>query len=248
MSCAASLASLALLTGGSLGCSGGKPGNGSDDEEPGLPLTALGEHALVFQRIDGGRATLSTPPLSTAATGSMLLVSVGRGAASAFSLPTDNKGNAAFTQLGVMHTYTRWPSSGTAVYALPNAVGGAGHVVSTSTPPSDEVTMSVVEVKGGRVVDFEWNEVLAGKPLTSLNVTTTGPATLVAFWWGDAGVQGKKTAVPDQGFLVIDSVLEEGALVQSATAIKQVPGAGEYNVTWVSTPQQGAQLWLVAIE
>lgn len=245
MSCAASLA---LLTGGSLGCSGGKPGNGSDDEEPGLPLTALGEHALVFQRIDGGKATLSTPPLSTAATGSMLLVSAGRGAASAFSLPTDNKGNAAFTQLGAMHTYTRWPSSGTAVYALPNAVGGAGHVVSTSTPPSDEVTMSVVEVKGGRVVDFEWNEVLAGKPLTSLNVTTTGPATLVAFWWGDAGVQGKKTAVPDQGFLVIDSVLEEGALVQSATAIKQVPGAGEYNVTWVSTPQQGAQLWLVAIE
>jgi hypothetical protein len=27
-----------------------------------------------------------------------------------------------------------------------------------------------------------------------------------------------------------------------------VNAAGTYNVTWASTPQQGAQLWLVAVQ
>jgi hypothetical protein len=208
----------------------------------------LGAHSLAFQRIDGGRATISTPALTTQGSGSLVLASVGRGDARAFTAPTDNKGNT-FGQVGTTHRYTRWPGSGTALYAMPAAAGGAGHVVSVATPPTDEVTLAVVEVKGGgQIIDSTWAEVAAGRPLTSPSVHTTAPATLVAFWWGDADVSGDKTAVPDQGFTVLDSVLEAGALVQAAVAIKQVPGAGEYNVTWVSTPTQGAQLYLVAIQ
>ena len=37
-------------------------------------------------------------------------------------------------------------------------------------------------------------------------VTTTGPATHVAFWWGDAGL-ASTTAVPNNGFAVVDSVM-----------------------------------------
>lgn len=207
----------------------------------------LGAHALVFQRIDGGRTVMATPELATQATGSTFVVSVGRGDARAFSAPTDNRGNA-YQALGTWHPYTRWPSSGTAVYVAAGGTGGAGHVVSTTTPANDEVTLSVVEVKGRAVVDAQWAEVLAGTPLTSPKVTTTGPATLVAFWWGDAGVQGDKTAVPDAGFAVVDSVLASGALVQAATAVKQVTQAGTYEVTWTSTPQQGAQLYLLAVQ
>jgi hypothetical protein len=71
---------------------------------------------------------------------------------------------------------------------------------------------------------------------------------LVAWWWGDADVRYNKTAVPDSGFSVIDSVLAEGALVQCAVAVRQVDSAGTYHVTWNATPLQGAQLWIVAVQ
>ena len=37
---------------------------------------------------------------------------------------------------------------------------------------------------------------LAGNPLTSRRVTTTGPALLVAFWWGDASGMEDQTRSP----------------------------------------------------
>jgi len=216
------------------------------------PPSMLGAHALAFQRqqAPGGVAVLSTPPMSTA-TGrrSTIVVSVGRGAISAFAKPTDNKNPLAYPQLGATHAYTQYPSSGTALYALTGAQGGSGHVVSTSTPTDDELTLAAVEVVDGRMVqDFKWNEVAGGNPITSLAVTTTGPATLVAFWWGDAGVAGEKTATPNNGFTVVESILRSGALVQCAVATKTVSAAGTYDVTWTSTPIQGAQLWLAAVQ
>jgi hypothetical protein len=191
---------------------------------------------------------LSISGVTTRASGSTLLVCIGRGLLAA-SAPTDNAGNA-FVQLGVPHTYTLWPSSGTALYACAQARGMAGHVVTAAKPKvTDETTLTLVEiVNGGVVRDVQWREVLSGQPLTSASVSTTGPALLVAWWWGDAGVDLDKTALPDNGFTVIDSVLASGALVQCAVAVRQVGAAGTYNVTWTSTPQQGAQLWLVAVQ
>lgn len=186
--------------------------------------------------------------MSTRASGSTLLACVGRGLL-APDTPTDNAGNA-FVQLGTGHTYTLWPNSGTSLYVCAKARGRAGHAVTVKKPKvTDETTLSVVEVgDAGVVADVQWREVLSGQPLTSASVTTTGPALLVAWWWGDAGVDLNKTAVPDNGFTVIDSVLASGALVQCAVAVRQVDAAGSYNVTWTSTPQQGAQLWLVAVQ
>jgi hypothetical protein len=54
--------------------------------------------------------------------------------------------------------------------------------------------------------------------------------------------------VPDNGFTVVDDLLEPGNLVQGAVAVKNVTVAGTYDVTWTSTPVQGAQLWLVAVQ
>lgn len=216
------------------------------DHVPGAP--GLGAHAIAFQRLHAGQTTLSTPALATAASGSTLVVSVGRGELAAHVAPTDTPGNT-YQQLGAAHAYDRWPSSGTAVYAVTGAAGGSGHAIRAATPADDEVTMAAVEVREGAVVaDHAWVERLAGTPLRSGSVTTTGPATLVAFWWGDADVTGDKTAVANNGFAVIDAVLSEGALVQAAVAVKNVAAAGTYDVTWTATPTQGAQLWLIAIQ
>lgn len=215
---------------------------------PASSAPALGAHELSFNRDGVSSPTLSTSPISTRASGSTLLVCVGRGLLAA-SLPTDNAGNA-FVQLDVPHIYTLWPSSGTGLYACAQALGRDGHVITAEKPKvTDETTLTAVEiVNGGIVRDVQWREALSGQPLTSASVTTSGPALLVAWWWGDAGVDLDKTAVPDSGFTVIDSVLAAGALVQCAVAVRQVDAAGTYNVTWTSTPQQGAQLWLAAVQ
>jgi hypothetical protein len=217
---------------------------------PGSP--GLGAHSLSYHRyrISTNPPSISTAPMSTVPAGSTIIVGVGRGDFGAHALPTDNKGNAPYRQLGEAHTYANWPKSGTALYAFPSAGGGDGHAVTVATPPEDEVTIAAVEVReGSRVQAFEWNEVLAGRPIRSRSVTTTGPATLVAFWWGDGGfIRHDKTAVPNNGFAVVDSVLSAGELVQCAVAVKNVSAAGTYDVTWTATPRQGAQLWLVAVQ
>ena len=89
---------------------------------------------------------------------------------------------------------------------------------------------------------------LVGNPITSQSIVTTGPATLIAFWWGDADGSMAHTAVPNNGFAVIDSFLDAGNLVQCAVAVKRVEAAGTYSVTWTSVPGQGAQLWIVAVQ
>lgn len=214
-----------------------------------VDVPALGAHALAFHRDGVASSELAIPPIDTQVAGSTLLACVGRGIATAQSMPTDNKGSA-FRQVGDARRYTLWPQSGTALYACEKAVGGVGHVIAVRKPvPADETTLSVVEVThGGRIVDVAWNEVPAGGPATSRGVRTHGPAVLVAWWWGDADVRLGKTAEPDQGFAVIDAVLFEGALVQCAVAVRKVHEAGTYRVTWTSTPRQGAQLWIIAVE
>ena len=215
---------------------------------PASTAPALGAHALSFNRDGVTSSSLSASGMSTRTSGSTLLACVGRGLLAA-GAPTDNVGNS-FVQLETAHTYTLWPNSGTALYACEQARGMAGHAVTVPKPKvTDETTLTVVEITGGGSVrEVRWREVLSGQPLTSASVTTTGPALLVAWWWGDAGVDLDKTAVPDNGFTVVDSVLASGALVQCAVAVRQVGAAGTYNVTWASTPQQGAQLWLVAVQ
>jgi len=197
---------------------------------------------------------MSTKPVTTADGPTVALVSVGRGDIRAFEPPTSRPSDLEFTQIGETHSYTRWQNSGTALYAAMASTDGTKRVIQTGTPPADEITLATVTVAGQRIQDIAWSEALGestlsgGSTLTSGKVVTTGPATLVAFWWGDAGVRYDKQAVPSAEFTVIDSILDSGALVQCAVAVRQVTEAGTYDVTWRAFPVQGAQMWLVAIE
>jgi len=219
---------------------------------PGNP--GLGAHAVSHSRLGAPNPhpmPLTTPPMATL-TGSMLVVGIGRGKKTLFAAPpTDNKGNSPYQQMGSVHPYTHWLDSGTALYTFPSAAGGADFRVSAATDDEDEITMFALEVRQGSSVHYEWSEVVQpAQPIqvTSRSVTTTGPATLIAFWWGDAASDADQTAVPNNDFTVVDSVLDGGSLVQGVVAVKNVAAAGTYNVTWTATPVQGAQLWLVAVE
>ena len=211
--------------------------------------STTGVHALSF-KMDGTSGTVATASRTTQATGSSIVVCVGRGVVSAHAAPIDNK-SSTYTQIGQSQTYSNAPTSGTACYIATNVTGGSAHVVTAPVSPSatlDKTTLAAVEViGGGRVQDFKWNErLILQTPYTSLSVTTTGPATLVAVWWGDRGQSSSHFATPDNGFTVIESLLSAGNLVQVAVATKNVATAGTYNVTWTSN--EGAQLWLIAIQ
>jgi len=220
---------------------------------PGTP--GLGAHAMAFYHLEASSASsISTPAMATQPSGGTIVVSVGRGYNPLFALPTDNKGNAPYQQIDSMHAYTRWPDSGTAVYAFTSASGGSDFKVSTTTGRNqqgqfDEITLAAVEViEGSQIKDQQWNEVLA-PPHTSGSVTTTGPATLIAFWWGDGFPGTPQSATPGSGFALLETNAQErDSFVQCAVAARNVSAAGTYNVTWTATPTQGAQMWLIAVQ
>jgi hypothetical protein len=210
----------------------------------------LGAHALVFHVSRGSKgATLPTPPLATQS-GSTMLAFVGKGSVFNLQPPTDNLGNNPYVQLGSIHEYSRWPGEGTAVYAFNAIAGGANHIVSVNDSNTfDEVTFAAVEVRhGGLVQDLQWREVLNSSAQTSASVTTTGPATLVAVWYGDDASSTPSRPVPNNGFTVIEGNGNAVESVQMFVATKNVSAAGTYNVTWNTTPLQGAQLYLVAVQ
>ncbi len=106
---------------------------------PGLP--SLGAHRLAYNRDGVAVAPLSTAAMATQPSGSTLLAGVGRGVISTHSAPSDSFGNR-YDQVDVVHPYTVWPNSGTALYSCQLARGGAGHHVEVAKPRgADETTL-----------------------------------------------------------------------------------------------------------
>jgi len=214
-----------------------------------IAAPTVGAHTLAFFPCNSSGG-LTTSPITTRISGSTILAWVGRGDTNGFTgtVPFDNKTNS-FKVIGSLHDYSPlYPSSGEALYSVLSAVGGAGYRATAPMPAGgDEITLAVLEIKdGGIIQDAQFKKVLS-PPHTSLNVTTTGPATLVAIWAGDSG-GASVTANPNNGFVTIDSQLLSSCEVEVVVATKDVATAGTYNVTWTATPSQGAHLWLVAVE
>jgi hypothetical protein len=201
--------------------------------------------------------TLSTGPVTTHASGSTFLVSIARGDwSSSPNPPTDNQGNA-FAQLGTTHFYNDWGSSATGLYHALLGAGGSDHTFSMSWNNRDEVTISAVEITGVTAVQAVSHvERPASSLVTSRTVHTTGPAMLVAWWWGTAGVLPVGTshvAIPGSGFTLIPeatrliSIPGGMGYIQVAAAYRRVTDPGDYAVTW-TTNNEGAQLYLVALQ
>ncbi len=211
---------------------------------------AIGGHGIGLDFLGTTSASVQTAPF-TSVGGNIILASVGRGGFADFTTATvtDNKGNGNYSQIGTPHIYTLYSSSGTALYAKTSAAGGAGHVVSTTKPnTSDEVTVIAAEFRNvDTIVDSQWVEDRTS-PNTSASVTTTGPAILAAFWWGDDNA-GNLSLMVSQGWTLLDRTSSLASNhVQSGSAYKVVSGAGTYTIDWTPSTAQGAQLWTVAMQ
>lgn len=256
-----------------MGTSGSAPA-ATSGPLPRAPDSSLGAHTLLTQSNGEGLNPAISSPIDTQETGSALLV-LGGGYASNASAPSDNYANT-WIQQGPRITYHGYQGRfDTVAYVALAARGGKSHTIKMvkNGAAAGEMTAPFIEIKqAGVLQDVAYNYPVpgamarvAGKlarvwpgardrsfasaELTSGSVTTTGPATLVAVWWGDAFVY-KMTAVPSDGFRVIERFLElpPNSAVQCAVAVRQVDRAGSYRVTWTGTPAQGAILWLFAFQ
>lgn len=247
-----------------------------DDAIPAmLTPPTLGAHTLLTQSEGDGSSPAVTSAVHTQDDGSSLLVLVA-GHADNDANPTDSYANT-WKLVGDPVTYNGYDARFNArAYIAIGAHGGKHHTVQVAKngSPNGEITMPFIEIThAGKLQDVAQNyptpgvaartanklarawEGVVGSPdttstlLTSGTVTTTGPATLVAVWLGDAYIYSM-TAVPGDGFKVVDSYLRlpPNSGVQCAVAIRQVNAAGTYSVTWNGSPAQGAILWLFAFQ
>lgn len=216
------------------------------------PLSSsLGAHTLLVQSEGLGASPAITAPIATQPSGSALIVFNG-GYSENAAPPVDSYSNR-WKQLGRPVTYGNgYDGFNVKAYVALSATGGPNHTVSIvkKANPAGEISVPFIEVRQAvDLQDVAQNYAGTGLVLTSGSVTTTGPATLVAVWWGDGGVK-RMTAVPNNGFSVIDSFLRlpDNSGVQCAVAYRQVATAGTYNVSWIGAPIQGAILWLFAFQ
>lgn len=215
------------------------------------PAVSLGAHTLLTQSEGFGTNPAISAPITTQPSDSALIVFNGGYAGNA-GPPVDSHANR-WRQLGHAVTYGNgYDGFNVSAYIALPARGGPGHTVSMAkgANAAGEISVPFVEIRhAGKLQDVAQNYPAAGLVLTSGSVTTTGPATLVAFWWGDGAVT-RMTARPNNGFTVIDRylMLPDNSGVQCAVAFRQVSAAGTYNVSWIGAPMQGAILWLLAFQ
>ncbi len=216
-----------------------------------LQASTLGSHTLLAHEDGNGPAIATSSPITTAPSGSAL-IAFSAGYTANDQAPTDSRGNS-WVRIGEPVFYRGYNDQfDVTAYLVMHATGGASHTLSIvkNGVPSGEITMPFIEVRDAGVLqDVAANYPDAGASLRSADVVTTGPATLVAFWWGDAtGLQ--HSAVPGEGFTIIENFVDlpPNSAVQCVVAAKQVSSAGTWHVTWATSPAQGAPLWLFAFQ
>jgi hypothetical protein len=213
---------------------------------------SLGAHVLVTQSEGKGVSPVRSPPLTTDAHDSALLV-LSAGYSSNHGRPADSYGNR-FRQVGGYVAYANEYGDrfDTQAFLATPARGGNDHVLTLDKPgdAAGEISIVFAQIRhAGGLKDFYATAVRDGAVVSSGAVTTTGPATLIAVWLGDGGVK-QMQATPADGFTTIDSylMLPDNSGVQCAVAWRQVDTAGTWHVHWTATPVQGAVLWLFAFQ
>lgn len=214
------------------------------------PAPSLGAHVFLGQGEGLGVTPATTPAVDTQAAHSVFVV-FNAGYASNDAAPVDTYGNR-WKRLGHAMTYADYGGRfNVNAWVARDARGGAGHRVSIDKrgEPKGELSLPFVEVRNATgAVTFAQSYAESAAVIASQDITVGGPATLLAFWWGDGGVK-RMTVTPGDGFQLIDAFVQlpDESGVQGAVAWRQVDAAGTYRVHWSVEPAQGAALWIVAI-
>lgn len=210
---------------------------------------SVGSDSMTFKNTFSGSSALVSNSMSVVS-GSVVFAVVGMGLLANVHAPTDSAGNA-YSALLPGHNYQNWSGSGQRLYAATGVTGG-GSVVLTETMPDtdDEVTLSVLEVRGGTsITNAVAAETATTGPVTSASVTTSGSAILACWWWGDGAVV-QAAATPSVGWTKTHELAfaqASGGVLQVCLAVKSV-SAGSHSCTWTTADGQGAVTYIVSVE
>ncbi|WP_245800357.1 hypothetical protein [Thiomonas intermedia] len=241
--------------GGSSGSTTGSGGTSSPSNPVGAVTIAA--HTLKVDVSGIGKSPMTTPAVSTPASGSIILVQVLTQNTGTFSGLTDNKGNT-YTRIGNAQTYAG-VGAGSYLYACVNAKGGTGQTWSLIKTPSyedNEATLFVTVLSGASGLgawtysDTHAND--SAKPLT-----TTGPNSLVISFWGPADFTGSSSDptnvyTPPSGWTRLDMGNNSLNSNSGADAWQTVPVAGtSVNPMWsaedaIDNPT--SSMWLVEVK
>lgn len=212
-------------------------------------VPTLGASTVKWNYLEQGVDPTSTDPITTQASGSSILVVQANWVTNSGPAPTDNYGNT-YTRVGSRIAYDLYINYGIDVWVCENAVGGANHVVTVQQngTPDQELTVYVIEVmRAGALTDFSVVQLASGTDLVSDPVTTNGPACVIGGWFGDSA-SANQNAIPRNGFVTCEYVLQIGDLIQGAIATKDFTAPTTTSVGWDETPEQGAILFAWAFE
>lgn len=204
-----------------------------------------------------GHTNLRCAPITTAASGSTLLVFVGHGNTNNFApsgnpYDTYNLGSTYVFLDPPWKQYTPlWPDIGDTVFVKTNASGGSSALFNSPMLDDEEITMGVVEVlNGGVVQDVQFNRGATGTSATSPTVTTTGPAQIICFWSGASVSPVSATA--NNGFTnvmaMLDDVRSPGCNIPMSVFTTNVLGAGSYSTTITTSPSQNVHIWMIVVQ
>lgn len=214
----------------------------------------LGAHALDYDLHTAGTSPTSVTIASGAAGSSLLVCAMGD--SSTMAAPTDSKGNTLSALRSSNYFGDQWAPYNMRVYGKANMVGGSSHTISATKTggETNESTLIAIEVAGGTVIQD--SSIVAresggsGVALNSGTVTTTGPALLVSFCSGDGNIIASHVLNAEAGWAVPESIfLAPGtSYIQTAAAVKYVGGPGTYSLQWTPVGDQGAIIFVAAVQ
>lgn len=211
------------------------------------PVTVVA-HTLAVNAAGSGTSPMTTPAVTTPASGSLILVQVLTQGPGTLSGLSDNKGNH-YVQIGQSQTYAG--SAGSYLFACENAIGGTGQTWSltkSSGYADNEASIYVVVLAGASTVgnwSYANTSANSGAPMT-----TTAANSIVVSFWGPSDYTGAvNTYTPPAGWTKGDSNRNSSNENTGADAWMTVPTNGtRINPTWsAATPitDPRSSMWLV---
>lgn len=212
----------------------------------------LGVHGKEVQ-LDAVGTSPASVTLATN-TGSAIIFLIG-GAHADNSAPSDSLGNT-YTQRGTDQGYAGglWPGFGLEIWADDSITGSASHQISVTKSHTDwEITLVMIEVIGGSSIQVTQGNAAgagAGVPYSSPSITTSGPARIFAFVSGDGdAATSDQTITPSAGWDWVEYDFQaETAYVPIACATRAYESAGTYSLNWTPAVNQGAAMFMVAVQ
>ncbi len=238
-----------------LACGGGGGGGGSSvgKNQGGPPFAGM--HTFKADESGFGTSPMTTPAVTTPATGALILVQVLTQSTGTLQGLSDNRGNS-YVSVGGPKAYATNNVAGSYLFVAANAVGGVGHTWSltkTAGNQADEATIFVVVFPAGSAARSlgAWSYANTAA-YGGAAITTTAADSNVASFFGPADYSGSvNDYTPPAGWTKLDQVPYSNQHNSGASAVLTVPVSGTVvNPTWRAAHSfgTGSSLWLVEVK